>query len=62
MLVLSRKVGEAVQIGDKISVTVLRIAAGVVRVGIEAPPECAIIREELKGQAAEPPPREAGVQ
>ncbi len=47
MLVLSRKIGERILIGDKISVTVVRISGGGVRIGIEAPPEMAVIREEL---------------
>lgn len=47
MLVLSRKVGESFVIGDKIIVTVVRIAGGGVRIGIEAPPECPVIRQEL---------------
>lgn len=48
MLVLSRKVGERILIGDKIAVTVVRVGPGVVRLGVEAPHELAIIREELK--------------
>jgi carbon storage regulator len=47
MLVLSRKTGQRILIGDKIAVTVVRIAPGVVRLGIEAPEDQAIIREEL---------------
>jgi carbon storage regulator len=47
MLVLSRKVGEKILIGDKVSVTVVRIAPGIVRIGVEAPPELSIVREEL---------------
>jgi len=47
MLVLSRKPGERILIGDKISITVVRIAPGVVRIGVEAPEELAILREEL---------------
>ncbi|MCA9161868.1 MAG: carbon storage regulator [Pirellulaceae bacterium] len=47
MLVLSRKVNERVLIGDQIAVTIVRIANNVVRIGIEAPPEMAVIREEL---------------
>ena len=47
MLVLSRKVGERILIGDKISVTVVKIGHGGVRIGIEAPPELAVVREEL---------------
>ena len=48
MLVLSRKVGERIWIGDKISVTVVRLTGGGVRLGIEAPAELPVIREELK--------------
>ena len=48
MLVLSRKVGERILIGENISVTVVRIAGGGVRLGIEAPASMAVIRQELK--------------
>jgi carbon storage regulator len=48
MLVLSRKVGERVWIGDDISITVVKIAGGGVRIGIEAPSELPVVREELK--------------
>ena len=47
VLVLSRKVGERILIGDKISVTVVKIGHGGVRIGIEAPTELAVVREEL---------------
>lgn len=50
MLVLSRKVGERVMIGDNITVTVVRISGGGVRLGIEAPAETAVVREELQQQ------------
>lgn len=48
MLVLSRKVGERILVGDQVTVTVVRIANGAVRIGIEAPPEMAVIRQELQ--------------
>ena len=48
MLVLSRKVGQRILIGDDISVTIVRIAQGGVRIGIEAPRELPVVREELK--------------
>jgi carbon storage regulator len=48
MLVLSRKVGERIWIGENISITVVRITGGGVRLGIEAPSELPVIREELK--------------
>lgn len=47
MLVLSRKIGERILIGDKITVTVVKIGHGGVRIGVEAPPELAVVREEL---------------
>ncbi len=48
MLVLSRKVGERLWIGDNISITVVKITGGGVRIGIEAPAELPVVREELK--------------
>ena len=50
MLVLSRKVGERILIGDNISITVVRITGGGVRLGVEAPQELPVIRQELKEQ------------
>jgi carbon storage regulator len=50
MLVLSRKVGERILIGDNIAVTVVRVAEGVVRIGVEAPLEMPIVREEIRDQ------------
>ena len=47
MLVLSRKPGEKILIGDNISITVVRIAPGIVRIGVEAPDGLPILREEL---------------
>lgn len=48
MLVLSRKIGERIWIGEDISVTIVRITGGGVRLGIEAPQELPVVREELK--------------
>ncbi len=53
MLVLSRKVGERIWIGENISVTVVRITGGGVRIGIEAPSELPVVREELKTKIEE---------
>lgn len=47
MLVLSRKPGERILVGDEIVVTVVRVGGGAVRLGIEAPKDFAVIREEL---------------
>jgi carbon storage regulator len=49
MLVLSRKVGETILIGEQVSVTVVRIAPGVVRLGIDAPDNYTILRSEIAG-------------
>jgi carbon storage regulator len=53
MLVLSRKVGEKILIGDNISVTVVRVAQGMVRIGVEAPQNLPVVREEIKDQMRE---------
>jgi carbon storage regulator len=47
MLVLSRKLGERIVIDDHIVVTVLSLEKGQVRLGIEAPREIAVFREEI---------------
>lgn len=47
MLVLSRKQGEQIKIGEGITVTVLGVRGGVVKVGIDAPPHLRILRGEL---------------
>jgi carbon storage regulator len=47
VLVLSRKVGERILIGEKIAITVVKIGHGGVRIGVEAPTELADVREEL---------------
>jgi carbon storage regulator len=48
MLVLSRKIGEKILIGDDISITVVRVAQGMVRIGVEAPLKTPIVRDEIK--------------
>jgi carbon storage regulator CsrA len=47
MLVLSRKIGECVVIGDNVTVRVLEVRGNKIRVGIEAPAETKVLREEL---------------
>jgi carbon storage regulator CsrA len=47
MLVLTRKMEQKIQIGQAITVTVLRVKGGAVRIGIEAPPGVRILRAEL---------------
>lgn len=48
MLVLSRKLGERVTIGDSIVVTVVQIGRDRIRLGFDCPPELRILREELR--------------
>jgi len=48
MLVLSRKVGERILIGDDIAVTVVRVGQGMVRIGVEAPRSYLVLRDEVK--------------
>lgn len=47
MLVLSRKLGESIQIGSQITVTILEVQGNRVKIGIEAPADCRILRGEL---------------
>ena len=47
MLVLSRKPGEKILIGDDVTVTIVRIGPNTVRIGIEAPRHMKVMREEL---------------
>jgi carbon storage regulator len=47
MLILSRKVGESIMIGDDVVVTVVGISSQQIRLGISAPPEIAVHREEI---------------
>jgi carbon storage regulator len=47
MLVLTRKRGEKVLIGDNITVTVTEICADRIRIGIDAPRDIDIVRDEL---------------
>jgi carbon storage regulator len=48
MLVLSRKSGQRIVIGDEIVITILKVRGNYVRVGIEAPPSVPIRRDELE--------------
>lgn len=61
MLVLSRKVGEKILVGDDITITVQRVAGGRVSLAIEAPRDVRILRGELDAYEAPQPSSMAGV-
>jgi carbon storage regulator len=48
MLVLSRKESERIRLGDSIVLTIVRVSGDKVRLGIEAPPNVLVLRDELQ--------------
>lgn len=63
MLILTRRVGETLVIGEGVEVTVLGVKGGQVRIGVQAPREVAVHREELvrrlRSEAQEAAPLQA---
>jgi carbon storage regulator len=47
MLILTRRVGETLMIGDDVTVTVLGVKGGQVRIGVDAPDSVSVHREEI---------------
>ena len=47
MLILTRRVGEVLRIGDDVSITILGVKGNQVRIGIDAPKDVAVHREEI---------------
>lgn len=47
MLILTRRIGETLMVGDEVSVTVLGVKGSQVRLGVNAPKEVAVHREEI---------------
>lgn len=47
MLILTRRVGESLMIGDNVTVTVLGVKGNQIRIGVDAPKEVAVHREEI---------------
>lgn len=61
MLVLSRKLGEKIVIGENVRITVVKIDRNQIRIGIEAPGEIAVYREEIAPQRFALEPRNGEV-
>ena len=61
MLVLTRKQGETIQIGDGVTIKVIRTGKGCVKIGIEAPETVRVLRGELCEKAAEAEVKSEGV-
>jgi len=53
MLILTRRVGESLMIGDDVTITVLGVKGNQVRVGVNAPKEVAVHREEILNRIEE---------
>ena len=59
MLVLSRKLGQSLRVGYGVRITVLKIDNNAVRIGIEAPDDVPIRRQEIAFELPEPLSKEA---
>ena len=53
MLILTRRVGESLMIGDDVTITVLGVKGNQVRIGVKAPKEVAVYREEILNRIEE---------
>ena len=52
MLVLTRRVGETIMVGDDIEIEVLEVRPGIVRLGVRAPKSVRVLRSELVAEVA----------
>lgn len=59
MLILSRKMGESIHVGDSVTVTILGVTRGQVKIGVEAPRCLSVHRDEVYRRIQEEKSREA---
>jgi carbon storage regulator len=57
MLVLSRKESQRIRLGDSIVITIVKISGDKVRVGIDAPANVLVLRDELESRGGAAPPK-----
>jgi carbon storage regulator len=62
MLILTRRVGESLMIGDEVTITVLGVKGNQVRIGVKAPKEVAVHREEILNRIEEAAAQETNEQ
>jgi carbon storage regulator len=61
MLVLTRRIGERIVIGDQIILEVLSVKGNRIRLGIAAPPDVTVLRNELLSAPADPKPESSSL-
>ncbi len=61
MLILTRKIGEGIILGDDIRISIMEIRGKQIRIGIEAPSDVVVLREEIYQRIQEENLRAAGV-
>jgi carbon storage regulator len=61
MLILTRKLGENIRIGDRIKIIILDVKGGQVKLGIDAPPNVSVHREEIYERIRDENRRASGI-
>lgn len=56
MLVLTRRVGESIQIGKEIEIHIISVEGNQIRIGVDAPKDVLVLRSELSGNSGSPLP------
>lgn len=51
MLVLTRRIGESIQIGQEIEIHIISVEGNQIRIGVDAPKDVLVLRSELSGQS-----------